>query len=185
MISSSHLKPSPGESQAYTYFRRLQRTRSGCAIGHIASVRGVRLVAPRFNHAGQGAQSAGGVSEFVEFRHELVDLGPGGETFRQRCVGDVLHGEWRDELNFAVGSRRLDDMQLDIFEAGLDKQSWQTGTDVGIPALSPHGLGVELYESPERRALRIAKTSSTIDVFHDDNSAGPQCSAHSCQSLSG
>ncbi len=43
-----------------------------------ASVWRLRLVAPGFYHAGHATDTARHVSEFVEFRHELIDLSRGG-----------------------------------------------------------------------------------------------------------
>jgi hypothetical protein len=63
-------------------------------------------------------------------------------------------------------------------KAGHCEKPGKARTDICVAAPTPHCPGVQIHVPRESSALGIGKVTAEIDVFDDDNAAGPKCVAH-------
>jgi hypothetical protein len=101
----------------------------------------------------------------------LIDLSPGREAFGKHRVRYVLHGEWAEQLYFALRSCRLDDIHLYLLEPILCQQRWPAWPDVRITTSALHCLSVKLDVASERGTIWIAEVAAKVGIRNDQDSS--------------
>src|SRR5580704_10333056 len=126
-----------------------------------------RLVAPCLDHAWHAANRARSVSILEKLCYQAGDFGLGSQASGNHSWPDALHRNGSHQLYLAHHACRLNQTHLHIFKTRVRQQGGHARSNVRVRAFSPHDLGVEFHIARQRRALRVRKMASEINVFHD------------------